>query len=124
MVFCTAINCMDGRVQLPVINYLKRRFEADYADMITEAGPIRILAEQKDGEKIISIMNRLEISVSNHSSKAIAIVGHFDCAGNPVSKEKQIEQIKQSVQFIKDQLSDVEVIGLWVEETLQISEVA
>jgi len=39
MIFCTAVNCMDGRVQLPVINYLKERFSANYVDMITEPGP-------------------------------------------------------------------------------------
>ncbi|MHA1252503.1 MAG: carbonic anhydrase, partial [Candidatus Helarchaeota archaeon] len=26
MKFCTVINCMDGRVQIPVINYLRKRF--------------------------------------------------------------------------------------------------
>ncbi|MHC5086790.1 MAG: carbonic anhydrase, partial [Planctomycetota bacterium] len=27
MSFCTAINCMDGRVQLPVIPFLQNRFK-------------------------------------------------------------------------------------------------
>ena len=32
--FATAINCMDGRVQIPVIEYLKKEFKVDYVDMI------------------------------------------------------------------------------------------
>lgn len=48
MSFCTAINCMDGRVQLPVINFLMRRFSVEYVDSVTDAGPVKILAEHTD----------------------------------------------------------------------------
>ena len=43
MKFATAVNCMEGRTQLPVIAYLKKKFEVDYVDMVTEAGPVKIL---------------------------------------------------------------------------------
>ncbi len=46
MSFCTTINCMDGRVQLPVIKYLQKHFNVDYVDSITEPGPNLILAKQ------------------------------------------------------------------------------
>ena len=45
MEFCTAINCVDGRVQVPVINYLKKRFKVDYVNVVSEPGPSKILAE-------------------------------------------------------------------------------
>ncbi|GAB4379897.1 MAG: hypothetical protein Kow0042_29680 [Calditrichia bacterium] len=48
MRFCTAINCLDGRVQLPVIQHLKKRFKVDFVDVITEPGPNLILSEQKN----------------------------------------------------------------------------
>ena len=54
--FATAINCMDGRVQLPVINYLKDQYKIDYVDMITEPGPIKILSELKDNKLVESII--------------------------------------------------------------------
>ena len=47
MKFCTAVNCMDGRVQLPVISYMMDRFGADCVDVISEPGPNRIIAEGK-----------------------------------------------------------------------------
>jgi len=31
--FATAINCMDGRVQLPVINWLMENLSVDYVDI-------------------------------------------------------------------------------------------
>ncbi|MFC1892716.1 carbonic anhydrase [Chloroflexota bacterium] len=47
-IFATAINCIDGRVQVPVIDWLRRQYGADYVDMITGPGPERFLAEGKD----------------------------------------------------------------------------
>jgi carbonic anhydrase len=95
--FVTAINCMDGRVQLPVIDWMKKHSTADFVDMITEPGPNKILAEDNSNGLIQSLKKRVEISVFKHASAQIAIIGHFDCAGNPVDKETQLEQIKAAV---------------------------
>ena len=42
--FVTAINCIDGRVHIPVINWLKASFEAEFVDHITEPGADKALA--------------------------------------------------------------------------------
>ena len=44
--FGTAVNCMDGRVQEPVLAWLKERYELEHVDMITEAGPDKALAAE------------------------------------------------------------------------------
>ncbi len=100
MRFATAINCMDGRTQLPVIAYLKEKCKVDCVDMVTEAGPVRILADFADRILIDSIKHRVEISTERHGSHYIAIVGHSDCAGNPVSEGIQREQIRKSVKIV------------------------
>ncbi len=46
--FATLINCMDGRVQLPVSRWIKKNFGVDFVDTITEPGPNGILANNKD----------------------------------------------------------------------------
>ena len=79
---------MDGRVQLPVIEYLKKYFNVEYVDSITEPGPNLILAEQNDINYLNSISKRLDISVKKHGSVGIAIIGHFDCAGKPGNKNR------------------------------------
>ena len=122
MKFCTAINCMDGRVQLPVIEYLKQRFKAEYVDVITEPGPNLILARQDHHDRVESIFDRIKISVERHQSAAIAIVGHHDCAGNPASKEDQIQHLKDAIATIHDRYSQVETIGLWVDENWKVYE--
>ena len=55
--FATAINCMDGRVQSPTIDYIKSNFNVDYVDMITEPGPNKILAEGKE-EQVIEALKK------------------------------------------------------------------
>ena len=46
--FAAVINCMDGRAQKPVIGYLERKLKVDHVDMITEAGPDKILSAKKN----------------------------------------------------------------------------
>ena len=122
MKFCTAVNCMDGRIQSAVISYLQKRFNRPFVDMITEPGPNKILAEQTNSVLIDSILSRLNISVKNHQSRHIAVVGHYDCAGNPAPKEIQLEHIKQSVEFLSKKYPETQVIGLWVNEHWQVEE--
>jgi carbonic anhydrase len=122
-VFGTAINCMDGRVQIPVTNWLKSHYGVDYVDMITEPGPVRFLAEGKDPWVVASIRRRLEVSVNRHKSELVAVVGHHDCAGNPVPKETQLEQILAAIKVVRGWDFKVRVTGLWVNENWEVQEV-
>lgn len=120
--FVTAVNCMDGRVQRPVFDWLKEQYGVDYVDMVTEAGPNKVLLEGNP-DQIQSVRSRIEVSLNAHGSKVIAIAGHHDCAGNPVPKDVKWEQTKESVQRLKSWYGDVEVIGLWVNENWEVEKV-
>ena len=123
MSFCTAITCMDGRIQLPVINYLQKRFGAEYVDTITEAGPNKIFADGEKVYKIESMLKRLHISIDHHKSVGIAVVGHHDCARNPTGREEQVHHLKLAVEKIKPYSNNLEVIALWVDENWEVEEV-
>ncbi|MEK7541128.1 MAG: carbonic anhydrase [Patescibacteria group bacterium] len=113
--FACAINCMDGRVQDAVKNYIKENYSVDYVDMATEPGPNKILAENTDAVVIENIKKRVDISVNHHNSKVIAIVGHFGCAGNPVEKKEQIEHLKKARKTVESFGFPAEIILLWVD---------
>jgi carbonic anhydrase len=121
--FVTSINCMDGRIQIPIINWMKEKYKADFVDIISDAGPNKILSEQKSDIIIQSIRKRVEISVNAHASKVIAISGHHDCAGNPTDKETQLKQIKESVEKIRSWGFNVQVIGLWIDDRCIVHEI-
>lgn len=107
---------MDGRVQLPVIHWMKKTYNIDYVDMVTDPGPIKILSEKADANTIESIKKRVAVSTDKHGSKIVAVIGHYDCAGNPVDKEAQLIQINESLRLIRSWNITVPVIGLWVDE--------
>jgi hypothetical protein len=123
MSFCTAINCMDGRVQLPVIAYLKSRFNVDYVDMVTEPGPNRILGRADRPERQTTIFERIDISVEKHGSVGLAVAGHYDCAGNPVPRDTQRDDTLAAMRLLKNRYEDLPVIGLWVDEDGTVQEV-
>ncbi len=123
MQFCTVINCMDGRIQIPVIEYLQKRFDVEYVDSITEPGPNLILSEQKNTALIQSIHERLKISVEKHGSVGIAVVGHHDCAGNPALEEEQKEHARQAAELLRQKYTALEIIALWVDQDWNVSEV-
>ena len=120
--FGTAINCMDGRVQLPVINWLKTNYALDYVDMITEPGPDKMLSHGNPAQ-IESIKSRVLISVNAHGSETILIAAHHDCAGNPVTRQEHLKELNECVMLIKNWKLPVKtVIGTWINEdwTLEI----
>lgn len=122
--FATAINCMDGRTQIPIIEWLRENYKVEYVDMITEPGPDGVLSRNVDNQVIESLKRKAEISAYKHNSKIIVIAGHHDCAGNPVDKDTHINQIKLSVQAIKSWgLPFEKVIGLWVNENWEIEKI-
>ena len=123
MGFCTVVNCMDGRVQEPVIEFLEKRFNCEYVDCITEPGPVKILAEHDDKQLLEHLTNMINISVNKHKSVSVSIVAHFDCAGNPLPEDKQKIQLESAVSYVSGLYPDIEVIGLWVGQDWKVTEV-
>jgi carbonic anhydrase len=121
--FATAINCMDGRVQIPVISYIKNNYGVDYVDMITLPGPDKILSENKPEFLVDWIKKCVEISISRHKSGLIAIIGHYDCAGNPVDEQTHKENILSAIETIQSWQFNVDIIGLWVDEDWNVRSV-
>ncbi len=115
MSLCTAINCMDGRTQLPVNEYLRQLLGVDYVDTITEPGPVRILAEEPDSPATQSILARVEISVAKHGSQCIAIVAHHDCTGNPAPEQRQKDQLLVAREFLRGRHPATKILALWVD---------
>jgi len=114
--FCTAVNCMDGRVQRPVIDYLCAFFKTDHVDMITEPAPVRVLASDPESEQSASIYRRIDLSIEVHHSSGIAVVAHHDCARNPTSKERQLQDLRESVVAVRSRFPDVPVVALWIDD--------
>ncbi len=108
---------MDGRIQLPLTKWIKENYSVDFVDTITEPGIDKKVAENLD---LDSVKNKIGISINAHKSELIVVSGHFDCAGNPVSDEEHISQIKKGVDVISSWTLNAKVIGVWVDDSWNI----
>lgn len=63
--FATAINCIDGRVQTPVLDWMKLHLNVDYVDLITEPGPDEVIAARRDAASEIYKKVRFSVRVHN-----------------------------------------------------------
>lgn len=114
--FGTAINCMDGRVQLPLLLWMLERYHLDYVDMITEPGPEGILVSGR-ADRLNSIKSKVMVSLNAHGSDLIVVAGHHDCAGNPVTRDEHCSQVRKGLEVIRSwNLPASRIVGVWINE--------
>lgn len=113
--FGSAVNCIDGRAQLPVIEWVKFHGHVEYVDLITEPGAVGVICGG-DLRSSNYIRERLMTSVRVHTPSIIAVAGHFECIANPVGVEDQKEQIRDSATSLKSWHKQTRVVGLFVNE--------
>lgn len=121
--FATVINCMDGRVQLKVNEYVANTYHTPYVDTITLAGPSKVISENQKQTILENLKFRLDISIHNHKSEYIAIVGHADCAGVPESDDVQIQYILDSAKKIQEWYPTVRVEALWLNSDFELENI-
>ncbi|MFB5598148.1 MAG: carbonic anhydrase [Nitrosopumilaceae archaeon] len=118
--FATSVSCMDGRIQVPLISWIKENNSVDYVDTITEPGVDKLATDAYAVEKIKS---KVMISINAHGSNLVVISGHHDCAGNSVTKDEHLVQIKKWVDVINSWNLGIQIIGTWVNDRWQIEKI-
>ena len=118
-VFATAIACIDGRVQVPVSDWVKQNAHADYVDTITWPGPDHMLTNAHEAI-LDEVRKMVTISVNAHGSAFVAIAGHYDCAAFPADRERHLAAIRDAVTVVASWGLPVRVAGLWVNDQWQI----
>ena len=121
--FGTAINCIDGRTQEPVIDFMKQKYDIDGVDMVTFPGVDGVISNRENSDEIAFIRNAVSISIEKHRSRIIAVVGHFDCAGNPGNREHHYANIQRGVHEVSSWRFHAQVVGFYVNDKKQIEEV-
>lgn len=114
--FFTSIGCMDGRVQESVLHFGQQKFGAKYADTITEAGLVGLLARKNIDQALLdSIKKKILISLEKHRSKGIIVHGHEECAGNPVENDLHKKDVLKTAKIISALIQkDIQIIPIFV----------
>ena len=121
--FGTAINCIDGRTQEPVIDFMKQNYNVDGVDMVTIPGADGVVSNREHSGEIAIIRKAVSISIEKHGSHIIAVVGHYDCAGNPGDRQHHYLHIRKAVNEVSSWNFPAQVIGLYVNDKREIEEV-
>ena len=113
--FFTVVGCMDGRVQDVIARFGREKFDAEFPDTITEAGIVGLISNNPQQKFVENLEFKLLVSIEKHHSKGILVDGHQECVGNPVDDEKHKEDVRKSVEFIRELTEDkVPVTGVFV----------
>jgi Putative carbonic anhydrase len=111
--FGTAINCIDGRTQLPLINWLREVQQLEYIDLITEPGPDGLLA--RDPQRAADlVLPKVRLSLARHASPLLVIAAHHDCLANPISDEEHRALLIPALGVLRGWQLGVKVMALWV----------
>ena len=116
--FATSVSCMDGRIQIPISDWIKENYSVDFVDTITEPGVDKVIAKNSDLE---SIKTKIGISINAHKSKLVVVSGHYDCAANPVSDEDHIALIKKDIEVISSWNLGVDIVGVWIDGSWKVN---
>ena len=122
--FALAITCLDGRVQRPVVDYMRRTYGVDYVDLITEPGPEWALTDPARAGVQAAIQRNARFSIAGHEAELIAVAAHDDCLGNDADAGTRLAQLRAAQQVVTGWDLGVDVIGLWVHMDGKVEEAA
>jgi carbonic anhydrase len=112
--FATAITCIDGRVQQPIVDWMKLHTNVHYVDLITEPGPDKLVSSESPA--VDEVVRKVSFSIHHHASTVVALTGHHDCAANAGDKDDHIEQILAGIRVLLSYNLNVRILGLWLSE--------
>jgi hypothetical protein len=117
--FGTAINCIDGRVQIPVITWMREMLSLVYVDLVTQPGADGVLARDA-GLAEQMIRPRVELSVNRHASPVVVVAGHYDCLANPVDEAEHRANLVTAIATLQTWELKVKLLALWVNQAWQV----
>jgi hypothetical protein len=110
----TAVNCIDGRTQRPVLDHVATRFGARNIDLVTAPGAVRHLAAEPTAVGT-SLIEAVRVSMTVNESTQIAVVAHQDCRGNPVPDRTQEAQLVSAAATLRLHFPEADVVALFLD---------
>lgn len=112
--FALCLCCIDGRIHLPLIEWVRKDANVAYVDLITEPGVDGLLAA--GGPDTDRILGTIDLTVDRHGVRLVYVSGHHDCLANPVDETEHRRHIKSAVEKLSNSRPALEIAGIWVAE--------
>ncbi|WBB53617.1 carbonic anhydrase [Verrucosispora sp. WMMD573] len=109
--FATLLSCIDGRIQRPLDEWVRRHLDVEYLDTITEPGPEALLATTGES-RLDSLLEKVRVSQRAHGSATLVVAAHSDCAGNPVSVAEHHRQLRAGLSRLATRLPGTRILAV------------
>jgi hydrogenase maturation factor len=118
----TVVCCIDGRIQIPVVEFLRNLWNVEWVDVVTEIAPERLLSDGNEEESVRRIHENITASLVQQLEARLAVASHSGCDCNNVPDEEKREMVRASVRILREAHQDASIIGVWVDETGTVSQ--
>lgn len=112
--FAAALSCIDGRVQEPLAGWVRERCGVRSVDVVTQPGMDAVLARGAPAE-VDALLANAAVSRRAHGAATLVVVGHADCAGNPVGDDQHVKDVAAAVRRVQAALPGFTVLGAFVD---------
>lgn len=103
-----AIACVDARLHDPsIVPQIEELLGSDSVYLETMPGPEVCVLGRKDdpdGNHFSALISDLQLLIEAKGVNDIAIIGHCDCAGHPVSDEQHVIDVQQAAEKLRGAL--------------------
>ncbi|MGH7141420.1 MAG: carbonic anhydrase [Minisyncoccia bacterium] len=108
-----ALVCSDGRLHQGRVQYNKQLCDAlgvDLVDIVALPGPDGLFKAGREVERDVALA-QAKLLIDAHHPTAVAVVGHYTCAGNPTSDEEHDADAKAAAEKCKTALGFENVLS-------------
>ena len=117
--FAVVLNCIDGRTQQPLLDWVREELDVAHVDVVTEPGVDGVLAHGDD-RALQDLLDKVCVSRLAHGAVALVVAGHHDCAANPGDAEAHAADVSRAVEAVSAALPELPVRGVYVDRTWSV----
>jgi hypothetical protein len=118
--FAVLLNCIDGRTQQPLLEWVRRELDVSHVDVVTEPGVDGVLA-RGDGAMVQALLDKVCVSRLAHGAVALVLAGHHDCAANPGQAVSHLQDLERATEVVVQALPELPVHAVYVDHTWAVT---
>jgi hypothetical protein len=119
--FAVLLNCIDGRTQRPLIEWVRRELGVEHVDIVTEPGVDGVLASG-DTAALDALLHKACVSRLAHGATTLVIAGHHDCAANPGDASSHARDLLLAADAVQRALPELPVRSVYVDASWSVDE--
>lgn len=115
--------CADWRLHQDTVHLnqaARDHLKVDGVDVLAVAGPDGITKPGREAEAE-ALAKNIQVLIGAHQPVAVAFIGHYSCAGNPVANDEHDKDVVTTAMKLKEMLNfDGEIVALMATYTSDI----